>query len=507
MKMCKARFRCRLLSNVILQGQSTVGQLQRSIDFIPGNTFLGIMARKYDSYSKEQQMNLFHNGTVRYGDAHPVGYGGNIRSLKIPASLYYPKLKGMEGGLYIHHIYNRAMDNEDDGRPQQLKQCRNGFYVFDVSKSEMSLVDLDKTLSLKSAYDRERRASEDNKMYIYESLKSGAEFLFEVDFDDEALRNIIVDGLTGSHFIGRSRTAQFGHIEITDCDYQDIPSNNMTEGGEYVTVYADGRLIFLDDHHTTTLRPTSEQLGIIGGKIDWSKSQIRTFQYAPWNGKRQAYDTDRCGIEKGSVFVVKTDSPQHDLMSTYIGSYQNEGFGKIIYNPDFLQYDKTTNGKCRYAITSIKEQVGALDEHASEVSPLVKHLMRAKDEDKTLSFIYKEVNNFIVRYSEYYYDNPNIKEKESFASQWGQIREMAKKANGDSDLKSDINDYLNKTERRKAKWSENQRLNKLNQFIDSICEYQGTAVVNNNEVVRTALLNLSIEIAKKSREHQNMNRK
>ena len=132
MKMCKARFRCRLLSDVILQGQSTVGQLQRSIDFIPGNTFLGIMARKYDSYSMEQQMDLFHNGTVRYGDAHPIGRGGSIRSLRIPASLYYPKLKGMEGGLYIHHIYNRSMDKEDDGRPQQLKQCRNGFYVFDM---------------------------------------------------------------------------------------------------------------------------------------------------------------------------------------------------------------------------------------------------------------------------------------------------------------------------------------------------------------------------------------
>lgn len=507
MKMCKVRFRCRLLSNVILQGQSTVGQLQRSIDFIPGNTFLGIMARKYDSYSKEQQMNLFHNGTVRYGDAHPVACGGSIRSLKIPASLYYPKLKGMEGGLFIHHIYNRGMDKEDDGRPQQLKQCRNGFYVFDVSKNEMSLVDLDKTLSLKSAYDRERRASEDNKMYIYESLKTGAEFLFEVDFDDEALRGIIVDGLTGSHFIGRSRTAQFGHIEITDCEYQDIPSNSMTEGAEHVTVYADGRLIFLDDHYATTLRPTSEQLGIKGGEIDWSKSQIRTFQYAPWNGKRQAYDTDRCGIEKGSVFVVKSNGHQYDLTSTYIGSYQNEGFGKVIYNPDFLQYDQTTNGKCRYAITSITEQVGTSDEQTGGTSLLVKHLIKAKDEDKILSFIYKEVNNFIVSYFEYYYDSPNTKERESFASQWGQIREMAKKSKGDSDLKKDIEDFLKNTKAREAKWNENQRLTKLNQFIDKIRDYQGRNVITANEMVRTALLNLSIEMAKKSREHQNKIRK
>lgn len=508
MKMSKVvKFRCRLLSDVILQGQSTVGQLQRSLDFIPGNTFLGIMARNYDTYSKEQQMALFHNGAVRYGDAHPINSGGNIRSLKIPASLYYPKLKGMEGGLYIHHIYNRSEDREDGGRPQQLKQCRNGFYVFDMSNNEMGLVELEKTLSLKSAYDRERRASEDKKMYIYESLKAGAEFLFEVDYDDENLKDLIVDGLTGTHFVGRSRTAQFGHVEITVCDYQDIPSNDMREDEDYVTVYADGRLIFLDGHHSATFRPTPEQLGVDGGVIDWSKSQIRTFQYAPWNGKRQAYDTDRCGIEKGSVFVVKAHGWKKESDSTYVGSYKNEGFGKVIYNPDFLQHAKGTNGLSSYKIMPLEEETEVATEPISETSPLVRHLKRAKEEDKILSFIYKEVNNFIVRYSEYYYDSPNTKERESFASQWGQIREMAKKDKGNSDLKSDINGFLNKTDDRRKKWNNNQRLNKLNQFIESISKYQGTAIIAKSEMVRTALLNLSIEMAKKSREHQNKIRK
>lgn len=508
MQMNRIQFRCRLLSNVILQSQSTDGQLQRNISFIPGNTFLGIMARKYKSYSAAEQLALFHDGSVRYGDAHPVGRGGKVRSLKIPASLYYPKLKGMEGGLYVHHIYNRGVDTDDGGRPQQLKQCRNGFYVFDTAKNEMSLVELDKTLSLKSAYDRERRASQDQQMYIYESLKAGAEFLFEVAFDDEALRNTIINGLKGSHFVGRSRTAQFGHVEITVCEYQEVPSCNQAEGDGYVTVYADGRLIFLNEQQTTTFCPTAKQLGVDGGEIDWSKSQIRTFQYAPWNGKRQAYDTDRCGIEKGSVFVIKVQSWQKNPeTSDYIGSYQNEGFGKVIYNPCFLQSAEATNGKSRFTITPLEEQEEPATSQATETSLLVQHLIRAKDEDKVLSFIYKEVNTFIVSYSEYYYDDPNTRERESFASQWGQIREMAKKDNGDSDLKAVINDFLNKTKDRKAKWNENLRLIRLNRFIDKIRAYRGNAVTTVGEMVRTALLNLSIEMAKKSREHQNKNRR
>ena len=84
---------------------------------------------------------------------------------------------------------------------------------------------------------------------------------------------------------------------------------------------------------------------------------------------------------------------------------------------------------------------------------------------------------------------------------------MAKKSKGDSDLKKDIEDFLKNTKAREAKWNENQRLTKLNQFIDKIRDYQGRNVITANEMVRTALLNLSIEMAKKSREHQNKIRK
>lgn len=57
------------------------------------------------------------------------------------------------------------------------------------------------------------------------------------------------------------------------------------------------------------------------------------FQYAPWNYKRQAFDADRCGIEKGSVFLVKTKEKMP--ATSTIGFYQNEGFGHIVYNPVF----------------------------------------------------------------------------------------------------------------------------------------------------------------------------
>ena len=348
--MTSIKFRCRLLSDVIFHSQSIVEQLQRTTDFIPGNTFLGIMAKKYDEYSESMQMLLFHSGKVRFGDAHPVNADDNTRSLKIPAAMYYPKLKGMDDGCYIHHIYNRAIDKEDGGSPQQLKQCRNGFYVFNKVQHEMSQEILDKTLSLKSSYNRERRASENGKMYINESMRSGASFLFDVESDDENLKEAIIKGLSGIHFVGRSRTAQFGRVLIEPHDYSDVLSSNTISKDGDITVYADGRLIFFDENGTPTFRPTAEQLGICNGIIDWTKSQIRTFQYAPWNGKRYSYDTDRCGIEKGSVFIVHVTDTPTDLSSRYVGNYKNEGFGKVIYNPEFLLADPNTNGKSIYKV-------------------------------------------------------------------------------------------------------------------------------------------------------------
>lgn len=51
----------------------------------------------------------------------------------------------------------------------QLKQCRQGFYVF--KSNEAQKVEISKSFAIKSAYDRELRRSYDSQMYGYESLE------------------------------------------------------------------------------------------------------------------------------------------------------------------------------------------------------------------------------------------------------------------------------------------------------------------------------------------------
>ena len=101
------RFKCTLLSDVILNQKAASEGANNTLDFIPGSNFLGIVAAKYNDFG-DNAMEVFHSGKVRFGDAHPVckGHDG-IRTLRVPASMYHPKLGKASEVCYIHHEYDR----------------------------------------------------------------------------------------------------------------------------------------------------------------------------------------------------------------------------------------------------------------------------------------------------------------------------------------------------------------------------------------------------------------
>ena len=433
------QFRCKLLSDVILNVKAATEGNQNTLDFIPGNNFLGIVATDYDSFNDQERLDLFHNGTVRYGDAHPANKGATIRSLRVPASMFYPKLQSIAEKCYIHHAYSRCLDHDGEaGRPQQLKQSREGFYEF--SESEGVAVNTPKSFAIKSAYDRSQRRAQDSQMFGYESLRKGTEFFFEVETDNDDYEQIIIDRLVGKRQIGRSRTAQYGLVEIIhkEVQFSQPKSTNKIfkkEGKSYAVVYADSRLMFLDENGELTFQPTARDLGL-EGEIVYDLSQIRTFQYAPWNYKRQTRDADRCGIEKGSVFVVEVAEgfTMEDVSSHYVGCFNNEGFGHVIYNPAFLDADISKNGQGVIAMRKPSVQEAENNNtHKAPLggTPLLAYLAKKQKEANAISAIYKEVNQFVA-------DNKAKFSGSLFASQWGAIRSIATISSGYQDLKKKL---------------------------------------------------------------------
>ena len=463
------KFKCTLRTDVILNVKSASEGANSTLDFIPGSCFLGIVASQlYSKENLEEAMTIFHSGKVRFGDAHPSD--NRMRALRIPASFYYAKGDSIKDSCYVHHhIKDFNTIKAKSGAKAQLKQCRNGFYV--MNGEEGYEVKTDKSFAIKSAYDRNERRSKDAAMYGYESLSKGLELLFSVEVDDENLADKVSKALVGERRVGRSRTAHYGLVDIKEFDYDDVSSQ---QEGSLVVVYADSRLIFLDDNGLPTFKPSVEQLLGDGAKGDiiWEKSQIRTFQYAPWNYKRQCYDTDRCGIEKGSVFVVKTDKCPTE--SQYIGSYKNEGFGKVIYNPDFLQATGE-NGLSACKFKDKKEAAGTKNKVTCS-SPLIKYLQAQKELEEKNQRVYENVEGF---------EGASLFiGKEKFASQWGTIRSIALRSKDNKDLKEEIEKYISHGV--KAEDWDGKRKEALIRFMNT-----------NMETLWESIINLASEMAKK----------
>ena len=508
--MKQLHFKCTLLSDVILNQRAASEGATKTLDFIPGSNFLGIVAGrlyKADDTSAQHQaamLDLFHSGKVRFGDAHLCHDGK--RSLKIPASFYYPKLANLSH-CYIHHAIDPTQPSM---RKLQLKQSRCGFYVFD--NNEAKRVYAHTTCAIKSAYDRDQRRSKDEQLYVYESLNKGVALFFTVEIDEDSTFyssdgiQQIVAALCGVKRIGRSRTAQFGLVNIENVDNYQQPESHThntvlsVKGSQVhiVTVYADGRLIFLDEYGLPTFQPSAEMLGLpADARILWNKSQIRTFQYSPWNYKRQCFDADRCGIEKGSVFVVACNMAP--AQSAYIGSYRNEGFGRVIYNPEFLNADSEGKAQIQIQNEVIETEACHIQDSVTNLiqsdNMLLRYIGRQIKEEQTEQDICTEVNNFISSHSQSFCS-------ESFASQWGIIRSLAILYADESDLRY----YLyGECEGKYAgydaehaknagylthgvaseKWKEHKRINLLKEFCDA---FRGN--------LQKALINLSSEMAK-----------
>lgn len=468
------KFKCTLESDLVLSQTSSTEGNQKTLDFIPGNNFLGIVASNCYKDGSAESLELFHSGKVRFGDAHPSRDG--IRGLKVPASMYYPKLGAASEECYIHHLTNHDCD---EIKAKQLKQCREGFYSF--SDTTGKPVDIQKSFTIKSAYDNNLRRSKDGKMFGYESLPKGLVLYFEVESElSEEKNQLIKDALCGKRHIGHSRSAEFGLVNIEEEEeYGETESSVPENGSDFATVYADGRLIFFDEKGEPVYRPEAKDLGFDGGNVDWSKSQIRTFQYSPWNGKRHTYEADRCGIEKGSVFVVKLNGATSPAKSQYIGCYRNEGFGKVIYNPAFLAGNSEEQGKALFTLAEKEIDEPVSSNAPKPISKLINFLESKKHITERNQSVYQIVQDEVAVLEPYF-------KKGTFASQWGSIRSIAMITPESDQLIEAILAFLSHGVA-KDKWEEQNRLKRLSSFMKSY---------ENNDL-QSIMINLASQMAKK----------
>jgi hypothetical protein len=349
--MIRLDFICEFQSDIVLHASSnTEGKIEK-LDYIPGSNFLGMVARYYGDFKKDA-FEVFHSGAVRFGDGHIIEEGE--RTLAMPFAFQAYKGVSFEdaqkspevfkkAGLFVHHHltqndYDIATDKET-----QLKQQRSGYFT-----PSGKLAKLEHGYRQKSAYDKHKRRSKDSQMFGYHALPAGTKWAFSVTLDSDTHQEKIIKYLEGKKRLGKSKSAEYGLVEITFKDEEVItqPEIKPQEIGEskYLYIYAKSRLALTDDYGINSYTPSIESLGFQQGdnvKIDWDKSQIRTSRYTPYVGARRNFDPERLVIDKGSVFVIKITGEYDAVafakrMQTPIGLYLSEGHGEVIVNPEWL---------------------------------------------------------------------------------------------------------------------------------------------------------------------------
>lgn len=422
-------YKCKLRTDVVLNSSLATQGNMATLSYIPGSNFLGIVASKlYNSDIEPQKaLDLFHNGCVCFGDA-TISRENQI-SFTMPYSYYMDKLHTdlNSDPVYLHHA---LMDVEKDSWPtfqgikKQLKQQRNGY----ILSNGKVIKNIHKNLTLKSAYDRRSGTSKDSQMFGFEALDSGQIFSFQIDYKDDSYIPLVESALLGKRQIGKSKNAEFGQVEISKLDSVAFPPAIPHKG--FTLVYAQGHLCFTDAYGAPSYKPSVEDLGFSSGEIIWEKSQIRTHQYSPWNGKRNTPGLQRFCISSGSVFYVKDASTELEFNT--IGLYNAEGLGRILYNPFFLAGDLNDPLLIRNKlkdITNLTEQ-SLKTEPKSEPSSLIHFLQSKVNEHANEHKISKRVSELVFNSDDF-----KIRLLKNIpSSQWGTIRLIAGKSKNMQEL-------------------------------------------------------------------------
>ena len=305
-------------------------------------------------------------------------------------------------------------------------------------------------------------------MYGYFALKKGTEWTFTVEDTAGQYADDVKKALTGKKRIGRSRSAEYGLVEISFIKEQTVNSKPVSSTA-LAYIYAESNLCFYNEYGRNTATPTAKDLKLPeGSTINWQKTQLRTRLYQTWNRHRNNRDADRVIIEKGSVFAVHlSEDIDSSLFKNGVGAHRSEGFGKVQINPTFLQSDTAV---LNFPLQKAKlEDWKAQNEYFARTAGtqdtlVLSYLKKRKAAAEKVFDIDKQVNDCIR-------ENPSLKSIKP--SQWGIVRNYAKYA---ADVKA-LNKLLFDTSvgccyrgQSEKDWRKQGRRDKLQKFINRLPE-------------------------------------
>ncbi len=444
-------FKIKLDSDCILKSISATEGVPESLSFIPGSLILGITAQHYNEF--QNSFDIFHSGKVKFGNAF-VYIDGKKPCLKAPLSWHYPKDEEKTKKIVGAHLVEGYDELEKLLCDKQPKQIREDYIDIEFN----TLYTPDYNFQLKSAFNARLGRSKDASMFAYETLKKGTEYFFEVVFDSsipESDVETVGKILAGRHFIGKSKTAQFGSIDIMPYDleisgksfssiFDAVFSVSENSNDDLIFLYAKSDLVLNNEYGFNKVDLDSPVvLGINSGKISHKKTYVDYRKFNMFNFAVKRRMPMRTAINAGSVICIEgVDKTEKETLISkkviYAGNYLSEGFGEIYVSPPFLfkkEYTGLNKAKavCRYE-SEDKNGNKIVREIDNNEKKVLKYLNSKTNE--------KSIVNKSLELAEKIHNNHKDKFDKITKSQWGAVRGIAKQYGKDKNLLiNKINEY------------------------------------------------------------------
>jgi hypothetical protein len=253
--------------------------------------------------NKDAIFSRLHGAGVVIGDAWPM-IGADV-ALPIPKSLHRSK----DGGAWE--------DWSTGARNPGYRQAKEGQVGPSKAREELTEVMVGRVSTQRTAINPETLTAADGQFYSLQALAAGQKFLALLEGQDvETAINV----LTGEHFVGRSRNAEFGRVTIRPVPMPNLP--NWGQGqAHYLWCLSD--IAAHDDQYLPSERPSY----LFDQEIDWSKSFVRHRRYSPFNFKWGRRQSERLVIARGSVLVLKS-GVEPGLRRA--GFWQEQGLGLVL---------------------------------------------------------------------------------------------------------------------------------------------------------------------------------
>ena len=192
------------------------------------------------------------------------------------------------------------------------------------------------------------RNGNDKKMFRYEAISAGQEFCGLIQCRDESAADKYKKAIDGrTVYLGGSRGSGYGRCKITSAEMIDIAEAvsmyglRRKEQPDVLTVLALSNLILLnedgEESGSIDEKLLESKLGISNVKL--VKSYVGTVLTSGYNHTWKSWHMQRAAVSAGSLFVYSYEGMLADESITKfetmgVGQRKEEGFGRIILNPD-----------------------------------------------------------------------------------------------------------------------------------------------------------------------------